>query len=46
MLMHKPTKILFKDRKEAKMVMGQGRYRRLALRGEFEYIDPPKVNEK
>lgn len=38
MLIHKPTKILFQNRKEAKMVMGKGRYERLAKKGEFEYI--------
>lgn len=46
MIIHKPTKITFQTRKEAKEVLGFGRYRRLALRGEFEYVDSPKEKEK
>ena len=43
MLIHIPTKIVFQNRKEAKLVMGKGRYERLAKKGEFEYLpDAPK----
>lgn len=39
MLRHKPTGLIFTNRKEAKQVMGQGRYKRLALKDEFEYLN-------
>jgi len=42
MIIHKPTKITFQNRKEAKMVMGRGRYERLVLKGEFDFIETPK----
>ena len=40
MIIHKPTKITFQTRKEAKMVMGRGRYERLIKNGELEYVNP------
>lgn len=46
MLIHKPTKILFQNRKEAKMVMGKARYERLAKKGEFEFITTLKPEKK
>lgn len=46
MIIHRPTQIKFQSRKEAKQVLGFGRYRRLALRGEFDYVDAPKEKEK
>lgn len=38
MIKHKTTGLIFKNRKEAKQVMGQGRYKRLLKRQEFEFI--------
>lgn len=42
MIKHKPTGIIFRNRKEAKTVMGQGRYKRLSEKGEFEFINGDK----
>lgn len=42
MIIHKPTKITFQTRKEAKMVMGKGRYERLVKKGEFEFVQTPQ----
>ena len=39
MIKHIPTGIIFQNRKEAKKVMGNGRYKRLSEKGEFEFIE-------
>lgn len=42
MIIHIPTQITFQNRKEAKMVMGRGRYERLAEKGEFQFVNSDK----
>ena len=39
MIRHIKTGIIFQNRKEAKEVLGQGRYKRLTEKGEFEYLN-------
>lgn len=45
MLIHRQTGLTFENRKQAKQVMGQGRYKRLSARGEFEFINTPKQED-
>lgn len=42
MFIHKETGLTFENRKQAKQVMGQGRYKRLLAKGEFEFITDNK----
>ena len=42
MIKHIKTGLTFKNRKEAKQVMGQGRFKRLSAKGEFEFINEDK----
>lgn len=46
MIIHIPTKITFRDRKEAKLVMGRGRYERLAKKGEFQFVNTPEKDKE
>lgn len=46
MIIHIPTKITFQNRKEAKMVMGRGRYERLAKKGEFQFVNTPEKDKE
>lgn len=39
MIRHTKTGLTFANRKEAKQVMGQGRYKRLVDNGELEFIN-------
>lgn len=42
MIIHTKTGMKFENRKEAKQVMGQGRYKRLVVNGELEFINNEK----
>lgn len=43
-LIHIPTNIYFENRKQAQKLLGLGRYKRLAEKGQFKYLNKEDNN--
>lgn len=41
MMIHRETGVIFKNRRDAVIIMGEARYNRFLSQGEFEFVDNP-----